>query len=155
MEGLRQYVISVAAAALICGIVSGMVQNGAAKELVRLLCGLFLAVTALHPLVKLDLSNLGEFVLPYTQEAESVAAMGENMARESMADIIKAESEAYILDKAAELNAEITAQITVGDDQAPAAAKLSGEVSPYARQRLEKILESDLGIAKENQLWTG
>ena len=155
MEGLRQYVISVAAAALICGIVSGMVQNGAAKELVRLLCGLFLAVTALHPLVKLDLSNLGEFALPYTQEAESVAAMGENMARESMADIIKAESEAYILDKAAELNAEITAQITVGDYQAPTAAKLSGEVSPYARQRLEKILESDLGIAKENQLWTG
>lgn len=157
MDGLRQYVISVTAAALICGVVSGLVQNGTAKELIRLLCGLFLAFTVIRPIAGLDFNALTEFSLSYTQEAESMAAMGENMARQSMADIIKAESEAYILDKAAALNAALAVEVTVSEDgtPVPVAAELCGDISPYARQQLEDILQEDLGIAKEYQLWTG
>lgn len=157
MEGLRQYVISVVTAALACGIVSGLTPKGTAKELVRLLCGVFLAFTAIRPITGLDFNALAEFSFPYAREAEQAAAMGENMARQSLADIIKEESEAYILDKAAALNTDLTVEITVSDDDAPVpvAAVLCGEVSPYARQQLETILQSELGIAKENQLWTG
>lgn len=157
MDGLRQYVIAVTAAALICGIVSGLVQNGAAKEVIRLLCGLFLAFTAIRPMAGLDLNALLEYSFSFSGDAESTAAMGENMARQTMADIIKAESEAYILDKAAELNASVTVEITVSEDGTPIpmAAVLGGEVSPYAKQQLGRILQADLGIAKENQLWTG
>lgn len=157
MEGLRQYVISVVAAALICGILSGLVQKGAAKELVRLIGGLFLAFTVIRPIAGLDFNALADISFPYAQDAEQTAALGENMARQSLADIIKAESEAYILDKAAALNAAITVEVTLsGDDPPiPVSATLCGEVSPYARQQLEGILQSELGIAKENQLWTG
>lgn len=157
MEALRQYVLSVAAAAIVCGIVVALVQNCGAKEWIRLLCGLILAFTAIRPIAHLDLDALTEVSLPLTLEAESASAMGEEMARQALADSIKAESEAYILDKAAALNASLTVEVTVSEDGTPVplGAKLGGSVSPYARQQLESLIQTDLGIAKENQLWTG
>lgn len=157
MEALRQYVLSVTAAALICGIVSGLARGSAAKEWIRLLCGLLLAFTAIRPLARLEVNAFAELPLPFAQEAETTAALGENMARQAVADSIKAESEAYILDKAAALNADVTVEVTVSEDSTPvpAAVKLSGSASPYARRQLERILQTELGIAKENQLWTG
>ncbi len=155
MEGLRQYVISVVTAALICGIVSGIVQEGRAKPLVRLLCGLVLSLTAIRPIAVIDLADLSDFSLGYAQEAESIAAAGKEMAHEAMEDIIKAGSEAYILDKASDLNTQINVEVTISDEQLPVSAVISGEVSPYARKQLEAILQADMGIAKENQQWTG
>jgi len=157
MEGLRQYIVSVTAAAFLCGILAGIFRNSASKELLRFLCGLFLAVVAIRPIVGLDLSALESYAVPYGAEAESVAAMGENMAREAMADIIKTRSEAYILDKAASLDLSVQVEIRVSQDAdpVPVSARIRGEASPYARAQLEQILTTDLGIAKENQQWTG
>lgn len=155
MEMLRQYVISVAAAAMICGVVTSLFQTGTAKEVVKLICGLFLAFTVLSPVSKLDFSELTDFRFSYSEDAAEAAALGENLAQESMADIIKAETEAYILDKAEALNAVLTVEVTVSEENLPMAVKLSGEVSPYARQQLQAIIQTDLGIAKENQQWTG
>lgn len=155
MDGLRQYVISIVVAALISSILSGIIKNGTAKGLIRLLCGLFLTFTVIRPLGQLDLRWLTVDSISLNREAEAVASMGENMARETMTEIIKEESEAYILDKAAAMNVELTIDITVSEEQIPVSAVLGGEISPYARERMEAILESDLGITKENQLWTG
>ncbi|MFR3325850.1 MAG: hypothetical protein ACLTR8_15535 [Oscillospiraceae bacterium] len=52
--------------------------------------------------------------------------MGENLARDSMADIIKEETEAYILDKAADLHANLRVEVAVGEDNLPAAVTISG-----------------------------
>lgn len=157
MEALRQYIISVTTAAMIGGIITGLFQNGTAKEVVKLICGVFLAFTVMRPVAGLDFEELLEVDLLYSQDAEEAAALGENLARESMADIIKAETEAYILDKAAALNADLTAEVTVNNDDPPipVSVRLSGEVSPYARQQLQSMIQEDLGISKENQLWTG
>lgn len=157
MDGLREYVISVTAAAFLCGILAGLFRNSASKDILRLLCGLFLAIVAIRPIVRLDFAALEEYTFPYGTEAESTAAMGENMARKAMADIIKAESEAYILDKADSLNTSLCVEISVSEDgkPIPVYAEIRGEVSPYARAQLEEILLTDLGIAKENQQWTG
>lgn len=155
MVGLRQYVLSVIASALICGIVSGLIREGPAKPLVRLICGLFLTVTAIQPIADIDFSDLLDDSFSYLEGGQYATAMGEKMAQETMAGIIKAEAEAYILDKASDLNAEITAEVFVSEEQIPVSAAISGEVSPYVRKQLETILQTDLGIAKENQQWTG
>lgn len=155
MDGLRQYVISVVTAALICTIVSGMVHEGSAQELIRLISGLFLVLTVLRPLVRIDYTDLLQYADSFSHSGVQTAATGEIMARDAMTDIIIAESEAYILDKAAELNAEVSVAVSVNEDQIPISAKLSGQISPYAKQRLEAILTADLGITKENQQWTG
>lgn len=109
----------------------------------------------IRPISYFDYSMLTEFSSAFAQEAETAAIQGENMARKAAADIIKAESEAYILDKAAAMNASVTVQIILDSDSIPVQATLSGRVSPYVRRTLASVLESDLGITKENQLWTG
>lgn len=96
-----------------------------------------------------------DFSLRCMDDAEDAAAMGENLARDSMADIIKEETEAYILDKAADLHANLRVEVAVGEDNLPAAVTISGEASPYARRQIQAMIANDLGISKENQKWIG
>lgn len=63
MEALRQYVISVVAAAMLCGIVVRLFPNGSGKQVGKLICGLFLAYTVLSPISRVDFSNLPDFSL--------------------------------------------------------------------------------------------
>ena len=121
----------------------------------KLICGLFLAYTVLRPISRVDFSKLPDFSLRCMDDAEDAAAMGENLARDSMADIIKEETEAYILDKAADLHANLRVEVAVGEDNLPAAVTISGEASPYARRQIQAMIANDLGISKENQKWIG
>lgn len=157
MDALRQYVISVVAAAIVCGIVTGVMKEGTAQAVVKLICGLFLTFAVLRPIARLDLADLGNFGLSLSRDAEQAAAVGENLARDALADIIKRETEAYILDKAAALNLSLEAEVTVSDSDPPVpmAVRISGNASPYARLRLQNLIQEELGISKENQLWTG
>ena len=144
MEALRQYVISVVAAAMLCGIVVRLFPNGSGKQMGKLICGLFLAYTVLSPISRVDFSKLPDFSLRCMDDAE-----------DSMADIIKEETEAYILDKAADLHANLRVEVAVGEDNLPAAVTISGEASPYARRQIQAMIANDLGISKENQKWIG
>ena len=156
MAGLGRYVLSVSTAALICGILTGMAENGGKKELFRLLGGVFLTIVIIQPLSRVDLDALLDLSFA-SRETDAAVQTKEKLAREAMADIIKAETEAYILDKAAALNASVTVEVILEErgTPIPVEAVISGEVSPYARRRLENILQTELGIAKENQRWTG
>ena len=91
------------------------------------------------------------------EEAEAAAAMGESMAARSRGEIIKEETEAYILDKAAALKANLTVEVTVSGSgtPVPTAAIYRGEVPADVRQQLETIVQTELGIARENQTWIG
>lgn len=152
---MRQYVLSVICGSLICGTVLGLVPEGMVKAVVKLLCGAFLAVTVIMPLTRLDFDPLPEFLLPDSLNAEGLTAAGENMARRSRAAIIKQSSESYILDKAAVPSEALWVEITVDEENSvPVAAELSGRVSPNDKARIERILQTDLGIPKENVRWT-
>lgn len=155
MESLRQYVISVTGTALVCGIVTGMVKKNTAGELIRMLCGLVLAVAVLYPLAGFRMENAALDLFPSLGEGESMAAQGKKITRDAVGDIIKSETEAYILDKAAALGVELTAEVLLGEDEipVPVGVILSGAASPYARSQLTNVIEKDLGIPKEKQVW--
>ena len=157
MAFLRQYVLSIVTASLLCSVLMGLTAKTKVKELTKLLCCAFLSVTALKPLVGRDLDRWLQESIPYQEEAQSCVAQGEEFARSAQADIIKSKAEAYILDKAAALNGNLEVEITICQEGTPIPerAVLSGQVSPYAKGQLAEILEKDLGIAKENQVWIG
>lgn len=156
MEALRQYAFSVIGGAMICGVLLGMVPKGATQEILKLLCGVFLSVSILSPIAgtRLD-SFLDDLMTDPRQEAREAAAVGEFYSRNLLAQCIKEASEEYILDKAAAMDAALTASVTVSEDAipVPVAVTLSGQISPAGKERLGLLICEGLGISKENQRW--
>lgn len=157
MELLRQYILSLTCVAMLGGVILSIVQDTKAKNMLRILVGLLMTIAVLMPFARMDWSGLAEVSFSFASSADAAAVQGENMARRAVGSIIKDRTEAYILDKAADMNTEISVEITLseGDPPIPAAAEIHGDVTPYTRRQLQTILQEDLGIAKENQTWIG
>lgn len=156
MEDVRQYLMQITAAAIICGIVTAMVgKKGPLALSVRLIAVVFMTLTFIGPLVHLKIPTLPELAEGLTAEGDRWVAEGENSSWESVAAIIKERTEAYILDKADSFGAQLRVQVTVsGDDiPVPCAVELAGTVSPYGKSRLSQMIEEDLGIPGEEQTW--
>lgn len=156
MEGIREYLVSVTAAALLCGIIRSLAgEKGGSGGLLRLICGIFLALTVIRPLKELDLSNIPILPADLMAEAQSVSAQGAEYTREASELIIKQRCEAYVLDKARELEAQIRVEIELSreGDPIPVSSRVTGELSPYAKGKLSSILKTDLGIPEEDQQW--
>ena len=154
MDALRDYLLRVICAATACGIVGSIVEKkGSTGVLIKLTSGIFLAFTVISPIAQMELEEMSIFTSDLQEAAASASAYGQAISEESLAAFIKSKTEAYILDKAAVLNVVLTTDITLGPDLRPESVRLRGTVPPYAKYRLEAILEEDLGIVKENQLW--
>lgn len=157
MNRIQEYVFSVVVIALLCSIISNLMQHTHMKQLGKILCGLVLLFAVLRPFTEVREIDFGDFMLSYEQEAQEAVALGEQISLNSLMDIIKLETEAYILDKAAAVQADITVTVSVREDPepSPVSAEITGSVSPYARLMLERMMEENLGITKENQRWIG
>lgn len=156
MRELGEYIVSVCAAAFVCGIVNGMMPKGAAKDLLKLVGGLFLAFTVIRPVANIRLPELAEITESWQQEARDAAEAGEEMAMESAVDSIKNQLEAYILDKARELRLILTVEVSLEENSLlPDMVRLSGDASPNARQQMLTFLQQELGLSEEDIVWTG
>lgn len=156
MEEIRQYLVSVTAAALLCSIVTGILgKKGSYSAIIKLLCGLFLAYTVVAPWTKIRLNDFSSYTDTLSAEAEQHVRSGEMYAQSETAAIIKMNAEAYILDKAASMGLDIEVEVTLGSSHPPLpeSATIKGAVSPYAKEKLQVCFVNDLGIPKENLLW--
>ena len=158
MASIREYIVSVVAAAVLCGAVRSLLPGkGTAAALIRLVSGIFLAFVVVQPAVNIDLGSFPALMEDYSDAGALAASQGEDLAQEASAAIIKSQTEAYILDKAEALGLALDVEVTVsaGELPIPASVRISGAVPPYARAQLEAAIENDLGIPKEDQQWTG
>lgn len=156
MDSIRAYLLSVIAAALICGIINRILDGkGANGAVSKLMTGLFMAFTLISPVLELRFDTISDFTAAYASDADAAAAAGVSVTKIALKDIIKSRTEAYILDKAAAMNVSLSVEVTLSDDEIPSpiSVRLSGSVAPYAKIRLQSILEDDLGIDKEHQTW--
>ena len=155
VEGLRQYILSAAAGALICGIVTAFCQKSAYKKHITMLCGLFMTFTLLRPLIGIKIPELSD-LNDYISQAESAVEEGKRISLSAQKTIISQECETYILDKAKELQVSLAVDVTVEEregEQIPVFAEMTGAVLPEIQRQLSTVIATDLGIPKENQLW--
>ena len=152
MDTIKEYLLSVTAAALICGIVNSLSGKGTTAKILQLLSGLFLAAVVIKPVVEMKLDNVYTFTDNLVVSSDLVVAQGESLAAEEMKRIIKEKTEAYILDKAKALGAEITVEITL-QDYTPIGVTIEGNVSPYAKKNLSASITQELDIPPEEQVW--
>ena len=152
MEAIKDYLISVTAAALICGVISSLTGKSISSKLLKLLSGLFLAAVVIKPVVEMKVNDIFAFTDEIAVNGDLAVSQGERMAEEEMKRIIKDKCEAYILDKAKALGAEITVDVTL-DDYVPVQVILDGNVSPFIKSSIATTITEEMNIPLEEQIW--
>lgn len=157
MNSVGAYILRLTAAAVICGLISGIVgTKGTLASVVKLITGLFLCFSVISPVLKVNVGNLTGYLEDLQVSGDEIVAEGEIEAKKELETIIKSKTEAYILDKAASYGAEVAVEVSVDTSQMPVpdAVRVSGQISPYGKKQLQQIIANDLGIALEAQIWT-
>lgn len=152
---VRQYILSVICCALICAIIP-LFAGESEKQILRLICGVFLTVTTLSQFLKVNMEEILASVIPQ-QEYESATSEGVFMAKDCLSQIIKMETEAYILDKARAEGLDISVSILMGEEDPPlpGGVTLRGNISAEKKAWLSQMLSEEIGIPEEAQNWMG
>ena len=150
MNGLTQYILTVVAAAMLVGILQSLAGQGTMGTLTKLLGGVFLALTMLSPVLKLEIPDPAEWFSDVMMDGESMAAEGTALAADAKEDIIRSQVEAYILDKA---DADLAVSVELDAEGVPCGVTLTGDVSPRAKAQLSRMLAEELGLGEEVQQW--
>ncbi len=156
MDAIRQYLLSVIAAAIICSVIISFTdKKSGSGTMIRMLCGLFLSVTMIYPLVDVKLDDISSYFYSIEVASDDVVTDGKIAANEAVSSIIKEQTEAYILDKASSLGLSLTVSVCVGGDDipSPVSVTLQGNASAYLKQKLCTLIQDDLAIPKEQQKW--
>jgi len=132
-------------------------EKSSAGTIVRMVGGLFLTFIMLSPVTDWNFETVSAFAHTYAAVGEEAAGKGQDLAEEKTREIITGKTCAYILDKAETLHAQLTVQVILSDEELPVPERiyLTGQVSPYARSMLQRLIEEELGVPKERQIWTG
>ena len=89
MQGVSAYLLQVTAAAVICGIFKSLLgKKGGTAGLVRLLCAVFMTVTVLSPLTKLDVAGWFTNFTEYGTLAQTVVEDAKPSAERELASDI-------------------------------------------------------------------
>ncbi len=158
MHALGQYILTIGLASLIVAIIGEFSDpKSATGTAIRMVCGLFLAFTVMNPVTKLNMGILDAFSENLHPDAEAAVSAGAELADQSLREIIKQETQTYILDKARKMGYVLEADVTVGegDPPVPEFVRITGSIPAHLQTNMEVLLEEELGISKENQQWIG
>ena len=155
MQAIREYVLGIAAAAMICAVVLCFARKGTMEPLLKLICGLVLTFAVVKPLLSISMGHWEDLNIICQKEGEKAAQAGTELAKKTLRDIIIADTQAYILDKAQEmaLSIQVTVDLSKDEPPVPESVTITGALSPYERSCLGNFMEKELGITKERQQW--
>lgn len=156
MEGIRQYVLSVICAAILCAVIVRLAgKQGAVGGIIKMISAVFISISILSPFLKLQVKDLTDSLAKIELDAEDIISEAEQQVKEETTAIITDRVQSYIKDKAASYGAQITATVSFTDITAntPDTVTIEGDVSPYVKKVLKDLIVSDLGIPEEKQIW--
>lgn len=156
MEEVKTYLLSICGAALICAVINRFWSQKGSAAIGKMMAGLFIVLTVLQPLSGIGTEIVYDIEYSLNDLSSEAVGRGEREARTALQEIIKEKTAAYILQRSQTLQADISVDVYVSEDTVPIPVKvcIKGTIAPYAKQQLQIILEQELGISKENQIWT-
>lgn len=155
LDSLRSWVLGIVGAGAICGVCKALTPEGGGKRVMGVVCG-FVMMLAVMSILKLGgTEDIGRYIARYNDEAGRIAEEAKTQGAAQTRFIIEARCEAYILDKAAALGAgisdvRVTARWSEDGYWYPAECVLRGDESA----ELSMAIESELGIARAEQVWS-
>ena len=153
---MREYILSVISVAILCAVIKGLIgEKSSTSKIAGLLCSVLMAITLITPLKDIKFYNIPSYLNSLSENADKYIYEGISMAEKSMADIIKVQTEAYILDKADRMGLDISVEVELdgNNSNVPDRVTVKGKLSPYAKEVFSNFLQDELGIAKEKQQW--
>lgn len=155
MEAWKGYVLDVLVVSVTISVFQQILPDNSRKEILHLLCGILLTVVILMPLSDVPLNDFLDFTQYLPESSDYLLARGTETAEAAKRQYITNRCEAYILDKAEALGAEILPIVQVDEAFLPVYAEIQGDLKPQVQKQLEQMLVLDMGITKENQRWIG
>lgn len=156
MEVITEYLLSVTGAGILCAIIRNLFGSKQSYgKLIQAVCGVFMAITVFAPIVNFKLNDFDGYFNDIHSTAQDIVEKGSNTALNAMSEIIKQQSESYILDKATAIGADIQVQIQMTESNPPVPKEviLSGNISPYDKKVISQYITMNFGISEENQQW--
>ena len=156
MDNIRQYIFTSICMSILCGLVTELFANNAAyQKLLKFAAGMLMTVVAITPLTGKNIWQSDFLSANLHREAQHTLAAGQEQADGMLRQIITERTQAYILDKAVSMGAELSAEVFLTDTTPPTpeAIILDGEASPYVKKRLTAMLVSDLAISEDKLQW--
>lgn len=149
METIRQWLLGVAACAMLVSAAEALCPDAAARQAARLTGGLLILCALLRPLAAWDaggvLRGAADYRAAVTQAEDALA----RTAHGAFADGIARELDAYIEDKAETMGAAVRAEVRTDSRGVPEGVTLRGAYC----EALSDWIETELGVAKEKQEW--
>ena len=158
MKQFGAYILSIVAAAILLSVLQALLEKkSSSAALLRLIGGLFLAFTALAPIANIDFDSAFSMQWDFSEQGRVLSTQGQELTRDQLQQSIKQQCEAYILDKALSYETVLDVEVSLSQDlyPVPTGICLRGNVSPYVKGLMQKWLADEIGIAKENQIWSG
>ena len=154
-EWIRNWILSMTGAALVCAAALRLAPEGRVKPMLRTLCALTMAAALFSPLLRAAaLPDLGADLARARAAADALTGEGAALGQELDRAYIERRMEAYILDKARTLGVPLAAarvhlRWSTQGVWLPESAELTGTYNEI----LARTLEAELGIAKSAQTW--
>ena len=156
MDNIRQYILTVLSA----GIIASIAIRFTAKlqtigNIIRLVCSVFILTTITSPFLDFKMQDITGYINSFDSDAKDIITEAKSHVEQESISIITERAQAYIEDKAADYGAKITAVVSATDPNTlvPDAITISGNVSPYTKAILQRVIREDLGIQEDKQTW--
>ena len=157
MTAIKAYLLRL----ILCGLfvsLSGALLRGKRAGRVLTLCGgCLLILTALRPLLRVDLGQLPDLVSGLTRSQRVVEARETNDA--ILRGLVEEQTAAWVEERAGALGLTVRAEVTARAAEAgtfvPDSIRLSGPATEDQRQALLVILARELELPAEKLRWSG
>lgn len=155
-KAVGAYLLSVASVALFVALTQSLLPKGGIRRVAGFVGGLVLLLAVVSPVAKLEYADLARSIARIRIETEQTQTGVITGNREILSELIKQRCEAYILEKAREL--EISAEVSVTLDETedypyPISVILKGSFTQTQRETLTAVISQDLGIPARRQEW--
>ena len=158
MQGLADWVRTLAVGAVFCAVVLLLIPEGNEKRALKLVCAVMLTILLIRPLRELDMERLSEAITRQRLETSVITENADELSRELCGSIIREETEEYIWDAARRLGiGKLGLRLRLksgGELPVPWSIDLTGVYTERQRDELSLLLEGELGIPRERQTWS-
>lgn len=148
----KEYVLSMIGCVLLCSIIGHLASELRHKRLIHMVSGTFLALAVLGPLSSVEIPDSINFEIE-SISPDSYVDIGKQAAWEAQEQCIKESLQSYISSKASEFGVTVTSEIHLNEMMEPCFVRIYSQANLERQHELEVLLEEDLGITKENQVW--